>query len=143
MWSAVSTRVADTHLPSRTWRRGTQQTGTGSTLRVRTASSGQTGTTPHWWTPFCASARKYVVDECLDLVASPGLAFQGWYHKTPYYPNDLFAAPSGFKPAVNALPENKIWSAMERVHTLNACHFFMACRSDRPKSSYVIDFSVP
>ena len=88
-------------------------------------------------------ARKYVVDECLDLVASPGLAFQGRYHKTPYYPNDLFAAPSGFKPAVNALPENKIWSAMERVHTLNACHFFMACRSDRPKSSYVIDFSAP
>ena len=61
----------------------------------------------------------------------------------PHYPNDLFAAPSGFKPAVNALPENKIWSAMERVHTLNACHFFMACRSDRPKSSYVIDFSAP
>jgi ABC-type molybdenum transport system ATPase subunit/photorepair protein PhrA len=41
-------------------------------------------------------ARNYTVDECLDLVASAGLAFQGWYHKTPYYPNDLFAPPSGF-----------------------------------------------
>jgi hypothetical protein len=32
---------------------------------------------------------------------------------------------------------------MERVQTLNGCHFFMACRSERPKSSYVIDFSAP
>ena len=41
-------------------------------------------------------ARNYTVDECLDFVASAGLAFQGWYHKTPYYPNDLFAPSSGF-----------------------------------------------
>lgn len=88
-------------------------------------------------------ARSYTVDECLDFVASAGLVFQGWYHKTPYYPNDLFAPPSGFQPAVNALPENKIWSVMERVQTLNGCHFFMACRPERPKSSYVIDFSAP
>jgi SAM-dependent methyltransferase len=88
-------------------------------------------------------ARSYTVDECLDFVASAGLVFQGWYHKTPYYPNDLFAPPSGFQLAVNALPENKIWSVMERVQTLNGCHFFMACRPERPKSSYVIDFSVP
>ena len=64
-------------------------------------------------------------------------------HKTPYYPHDLFAPPSGFQPAVNALPENKIWSVMERVQTLNGCHFFMACRPERPKSSYAIDFSAP
>ena len=30
---------------------------------------------------------------------------------------------------------------MERIHTLNACHFFMACHSERPKESYVLDFS--
>jgi hypothetical protein len=30
---------------------------------------------------------------------------------------------------------------MERIHTKNACHFFLACRPDRPKESYVIDFS--
>jgi hypothetical protein len=76
-------------------------------------------------------------------VASAGLVFQGWYHKTPYYPHGLFAPPSGFQPAVNALPENKIWSVMERVQTLNGCHFFMACRPERPKSNYVIDFSAP
>jgi SAM-dependent methyltransferase len=88
-------------------------------------------------------ARSYTVDECLDFVAAAGLVFQGWYHKTPYYPNDLFAPSSGFQPAVNALPEPKIWSVMERVHTLNACHFFMACRPERPKHSYTIDFSTP
>ena len=30
---------------------------------------------------------------------------------------------------------------MERLHTVNACHFFMACRPERPKESYAIDFS--
>jgi SAM-dependent methyltransferase len=65
----------------------------------------------------------------------------GWYHKAPYYPNDLFAPPSGFQPAVNALPENKIWSVMERIQTFNGCHFFMACRPEPLKSSYAIDFS--
>jgi hypothetical protein len=36
-----------------------------------------------------------------------------WPHRDcrpdPYYPHDLFAPPSGFQPAVNALPEKKIW----------------------------------
>jgi SAM-dependent methyltransferase len=86
-------------------------------------------------------ARSYTVDECIDLVTSAGLVFQGWFHKTPYYPHDLFAPPSGFYPAVNALPENRIWSVMERVQTVNGCHFFMACRPDRPKEGYRIDFS--
>ena len=30
---------------------------------------------------------------------------------------------------------------MERLNTVNACHFFMACRPERPKESYAIDFS--
>jgi SAM-dependent methyltransferase len=85
--------------------------------------------------------RSYTVDECIELVASAELAFQGWLFKAPYYPHDMFSAPSGFYPAVNALPEAKMWSVMERIQTLNACHFFMACRPDRPKESYTIDFS--
>jgi SAM-dependent methyltransferase len=86
-------------------------------------------------------ARSYTVPECIDLVTSAGLVFQGWFHKTPYYPHDLFAPANKFHPAVNALPDNKIWSVMERVQTLNGCHFFMACHPDRPKESYTIDFS--
>jgi hypothetical protein len=38
------------------------------------------------------------VDECLDFVFSAGLV---------YYPHDPFAPPSGFRPAVNALPERR------------------------------------
>jgi SAM-dependent methyltransferase len=88
-----------------------------------------------------ARERSYTVEECIDLVASAGLIFQGWFHKTPYYPHDLFAPRSEFYSAVVALPETKLWSVMERLQTLNGCHFFMACRPDRPKESYEIDFS--
>jgi len=85
--------------------------------------------------------RSYTVDECVDLVTSAGLVFQGWFLKSPYYAHDLFAAPNLLYPAVNALPEAKIWSVMERVQSTNACHFFLACRPERPKESYTIDFS--
>jgi hypothetical protein len=86
-------------------------------------------------------ARSYSVDDCLDLVASAGLAFQGWLLKAAYYHHDLITPAPEFYPALTALPEAKIWSVMERMHSLNACHFFMACHPDRPKESYVIDFS--
>jgi hypothetical protein len=86
-------------------------------------------------------ARSYSVDECLDLVTSAGLEFQGWLLKAPYYHHDLVVPAAEFYPALSALPETKIWSVMERLHTLNACHFFIACRPDRPKESYAIDFS--
>jgi hypothetical protein len=42
---------------------------------------------------------------------------------------------------VNALPENKIGSVMERLQSTNGCHSFMACHLEWPKSSYQIDFS--
>ena len=85
--------------------------------------------------------RSYSVDECVDLVTSAGLEFQGWFLKTPYYWHDLLVPAGEFGSAVTSLPENKVWSVMENVNTVNACHFFMACRSDRPKESYTIDFS--
>ena len=86
-------------------------------------------------------ARSYSVDDCLDLVSSAGLEFQGWLLKAPYYHHDLLTAAPEFYPVLSALPERKIWSVMERIHTLNACHFFLACRNDRPKESYAVDFS--
>ena len=85
--------------------------------------------------------RSYSVDECVDLVTSAGLVFQGWFLKAPYYWHDLLAPAGEFASAMNALPENKVWSVMESINTVNACHFFMACRPDRPKESYAIDFS--
>lgn len=78
-------------------------------------------------------ARSYTVDECIDLVTSAGLVFQGWFHKAPYYPHDLFAPANMFYPAVNALPERKLWSVMERLQTLNGCHFSLRVARIGPK----------
>lgn len=87
--------------------------------------------------------RSYTVDECLDLVSSAGLAFQGWFHKSPYYPHDLLAPVSGFQSVLNQLPDVKLWSVMERLQTANATHFFLACRPERSREHYTIDFSTP
>ncbi|MGO9929501.1 MAG: class I SAM-dependent methyltransferase [Mycobacterium sp.] len=85
--------------------------------------------------------RSYTVDECIDLVTSAELVFQGWLHKMPYYPHDMFAKKSKFHMFIDALPENEVWSVMECIQTMNTSHFFMACRPDRPKKNYKIDFS--
>ena len=85
--------------------------------------------------------RSYTVDDCIDLVTTAGLVFQGWFNNAPYYPHDLFARPNTVYPAIEALPEPAKWAAIERFNTVNACHFFMACRPERPKESYDIDFS--
>lgn len=85
--------------------------------------------------------RSYTVDECIDFVESAGLVFQGWFHKTPYYPHEFNMPMGEFYSAVTALPERKLWSVMERIQTLNAAHLFMACRPDRPEEQYTIDFA--
>lgn len=85
--------------------------------------------------------RSFTVEECIDLATSAELAFQGWLHKMPYYPHDLFANKGRLHPFIDALPENEIWSVMERIQTANTSHFFMACRTDRPKKNYKIDFA--
>ncbi|MCW1957492.1 MAG: class I SAM-dependent methyltransferase [Mycobacterium sp.] len=85
--------------------------------------------------------RSYTVDDCLDLVDSAGLVFQDWFLKTSYYPPTLTEPENEFYAAVNQLPDEKKWSVMERIKTLNACHFFLATRTERPKESYRIDFS--
>lgn len=85
--------------------------------------------------------RSYTVSDCLDLVASAGLVFQDWFLKTPYYPPNLTEPANEFYAAVNALPKEQMWSVMERIKTVNACHFFLACRPERPTDSYNIDFS--
>ena len=85
--------------------------------------------------------RSYTVDDCLDLVESAGLVFQDWFLKTSYYPPTLTDPENEFYAAVNALPDAKKWATMERIRTLNACHFFLATSPDRPKDSYRIDFA--
>ena len=82
--------------------------------------------------------RTYTIDECRDLVASAGLAFQDIFLKSTYYPP--VASTSPFMTAVSRLPREQQWSIMQRVTATNACHFFMACREDRPRESYLVEF---
>jgi hypothetical protein len=76
--------------------------------------------------------------ECVAAVADGSAAhggvFGGWLVSSASQRGGLF-------PIVNALPETKLWSVMERINTMNACHFFMACSPHRPKGFYTIDFS--
>ena len=86
-------------------------------------------------------ARSYTVNDCLDLVAESGLVFQGWLQKAPYYHHELLNQTPDLTSALSGKSELKIWSVMERLNSSNACHFFIACSPDRPKSSFKIDFS--
>ena len=82
--------------------------------------------------------RAYSIDECRELVESAGLTFQDVFLKASYYPPRLASSP--FFAAVSALPREQQWSVMQRINATNACHYFLACRPDRPTASYAIDF---
>jgi SAM-dependent methyltransferase len=85
--------------------------------------------------------RSYTVGECIDLVTSAGLVFQEWLFKSGYYPHEGYALPDRLLSALNALPDIAVWSLMERLQAVNKCHYFVACRPDRPSASYAVDFS--
>jgi SAM-dependent methyltransferase len=85
--------------------------------------------------------RSHTVDECIGMVNQAGLVFQGWFHKAPYYLHDGFAPDNEVYSAISALPEPTQWSVKERLQSTNACHYFVACRPERPKECYTIDFS--
>lgn len=84
--------------------------------------------------------RSYTVDQCLELVESSGLVFNDWCLKSAYYPKSVIPS-NAFEASIATLSIEQQWSVMERIFTHNGCHFFMASRADRPKSSYKIDFS--
>jgi SAM-dependent methyltransferase len=83
--------------------------------------------------------RSYTVDDCLELLDSAGLVFQDWFLKSPYYPSSTGNVE--FHRAIAALPQERQWSVMERIHTRNARHFFTACHPERPRHAYHIEFS--
>ena len=85
--------------------------------------------------------QSYTVEDCLDLVASAGLVFQGWLYNAPKHPHVLLDPDSEFLAAVNELPAAKMWALMDRIYLTKVAHGFLACRPERPKTSYTIDFS--
>lgn len=88
-----------------------------------------------------ARERDYTVEDCLELVNSAGLVFQSWLMNAPYHLHDISASSKNISSALHALPKEQQWSIMERIYSSNACHFFVACRSERPRVSYAIDFA--
>lgn len=85
--------------------------------------------------------RSYTVDECLELVHSASLVFQDWFLRAPYCPPQ--DPDSVLRQVLDHLPRERQWAAMEAVNTRNACHFFMACRPERPEGTYRIHFDLP
>ena len=85
--------------------------------------------------------RTYTIDECRELVAAAGLVFQDLFLKAPYYAPR--SSDSAFLTAVAALPRERQWSVMERVNPRNACHYFLACRPERSRRAYEVDFDAP
>lgn len=90
-----------------------------------------------------AGGASYTVQDCLDIVAGAGLVFQEWVLKTPYYPPAPTATDDEFLDTVRALPERRIWSAIEPLRNHSGRHLFTACRPERPAATYRIDFSAP
>lgn len=80
----------------------------------------------------------YTIDECRALVESAGLVFQDVFLKASYYPPTPTTSP--FFATVAAMRLEQQWSIMQRVNASNACHYFLACRPERPVESYAIDF---
>jgi len=85
----------------------------------------------------------FTVRDCLDLVERSGLVFQDWFQKTALHPPTLVEPDNEFLAAVSTLPERQMWSVMEPLRNLNACHLFTACRPERNTKNYRIDFSAP
>ena len=81
--------------------------------------------------------RTYTVEDCVGLVASAGLIFQGWLQKAPYYPHELFESGNLLSSAVSGLSDEvKMWSVMEHVHTpQHLIGSYRVVQTDRSKAT--------
>jgi hypothetical protein len=86
-----------------------------------------------------ARERSYKITECIDLVRSSGLVFQDLFFKAPYSSPPI--AENAFMASVAALKDEQRWAVMESINFRNACHFFTACRPERDRSTYRIEFT--
>jgi SAM-dependent methyltransferase len=83
--------------------------------------------------------RDFTIAECRELVAKSGLVFQDLLFKTSYHPP--ISPPTPFMNAVTTRSKEQQWNIMERINFRNGCHFFLACRPERPATRYQVDFS--
>lgn len=88
-----------------------------------------------------ARERRYTVGDCLAFLTHAGLVFQDWFFKEPYHPVMAQPTSNALLNAIAQLSPERQWAAMERIKTRNACHFFLACKPERPDHSYRLEFS--
>ncbi len=84
----------------------------------------------------------FTVDGVLALVRSAGLAFQGWFFNAPYHPDALLGPDHPLVARLAALDAATLWGSTARL-TAPLDHCFLACRADRPKAHYALDFTAP
>lgn len=87
-----------------------------------------------------AREQNYSVQDCLDMVAGAGLAFQGWTNNESYYPEGRIPRGHPLREKLSHLSELDRWKAMELLNAVNQ-HYFMACRTDRSRDEYHINFN--
>lgn len=84
--------------------------------------------------------RPYTVGEVLDLTREAGLAFQGWIEPMRYNPDGGVPDTHPIYQRLDSLSDEDRWRAMELIGGQHTRHDFCACRTDRPDSTYRIDF---
>jgi SAM-dependent methyltransferase len=83
----------------------------------------------------------YTVPEIYDTLERTGLALQAWYYRAHYSPRCTALADHPFYERIERLPERERFAIGELYRAAVHQHFFVACRDDRPRTSYVPDFS--
>ena len=82
----------------------------------------------------------FTVPEIYDLVERCDLAVQAWYHRAHYSPRCLALTDHPFNERLERLPERERFAFGELYRAAVHKHFFVACRTDRPRATYVPDF---
>ncbi len=84
--------------------------------------------------------RAYTVKDCLELLGNAGLVLQGWKDSIHYYPEGRMRRDEPFFEAINALPDQEMWQAMELFNGTISQHSMYACLASRDPASYRISF---
>jgi SAM-dependent methyltransferase len=87
--------------------------------------------------------RPYSVPEVIAFVRDAGMVFQGWVQPGLYNPDGAVPENHPLYQRLDKLPDEERWAAVELLSGLQTRHDFFVCRSDRPTSSYSLDFGDP
>jgi hypothetical protein len=84
--------------------------------------------------------RPFTVTDCLGLVRSAGLVFQGWDENGLYHPDAHLPVSTPLRAHLDRLSGPELWQAVELLDGNIPGHWFYACRAERDPASYTIQF---